>query len=524
MKKVSQQRTTIHADGPRSVEKEHAHRKRDHDLTTRMGKLQKDYDNKKIKGTKQLYRRLKSVYRAPPDAARQVLNALEKLGWIICRCPHQADCCIARCLQNAVKPEDVRVITKDSDLLVYKASTSITLPVGKDWKTFQKQDLLDRYELKTPDHLLLLGILTTNDYTDGVPFYGLVSNAKIVRTFKLDGLQGLSSQERLRQFKVCVTQYLKNVKDNAKKVQELAEVSMLNRASRNRKNEEADKRDTRRVEKAERQLMIHVNEFDHALQAFVMCTEHPLPTDTAETTSSTPDILSRIKTIIQEVELRKAKANWERFSRTRTSHTGPPAPPPINQETPLYKKKKKRERRHKSCARSRRRQKWQRSRFRSRTDLADRYVPQMVNLKIASPIQEIELTGLTPSTPRPYKPKDSTTINKQAATAPVVKKKRSSLQYPKKEKPGPAALKKSFRGAFATIVLTTGTIKGCLKRATDLSTANVDLIAQRLDMVVSIVNTAKHFVYKMLEMQILRELFPSSRQTIQGQPMTSGQT
>ncbi|KAF9270919.1 hypothetical protein BGZ88_007225, partial [Linnemannia elongata] len=43
-------------------------------------------------------------------------------------------------------------------------------------------------------------------------------------------------------------------------------------------------------------------------------------------------------------------------------------------------------------------------------------------------------------------------------------------------------------------------------------------------MAVSIVNTAKHFVYKMLEMQILRELFPSSRQTIQGQPMTSGQT
>ena len=163
------------------------------------------------------------------------------------------------------------------------------------------------------------------------------------------------------------------------------------------------------------------------------------------------------------------------------------------------------------------------SRFRSRTDLADRYVPQTVNLGIASPIQEIELTGLTPSTPRPYKPKDSTTINKQAATAPVVKKK-SSLQYPKMDKPGHAALKKSFRGAFATIVLTTGTIKGCLKRATDLSTANVDLIAQRLDMAVSIVNTAKHFVYKMLEMQILRELFPSSPQTIQGQPMTSGQT
>jgi hypothetical protein len=62
-------------------------------------------------------------------------------------------------------PEDVRIITKDSDLLVYEVSTSITLPVGKEWKTFRKQDLLDQYDLPTPAHLLLLGILTTNNYT-----------------------------------------------------------------------------------------------------------------------------------------------------------------------------------------------------------------------------------------------------------------------------------------------------------------------------------------------------------------------
>jgi len=363
MKKVSQQCTTIHVDGARSVEKKHAHQKRDRDLATRMGKLQMDYDSKKLKGTKQLYRRLKSVYRAPPDAVRQVLNALEKLGWTICRCPHQADCCIARCLKNAAKPEDVRIITKDSDLLVYDASTSITLPVGKDWKTFQKQDLLDRYELPTPNHLLLLGILTTNDYTDGVPFYGLVSNAEIVRKFKLDGLQELSDQERLQALKSCITQYLDDVHDNAYKFQRLAEKAIENRARKGQIDEKAEGRDLRRVEKAERQLKVHANEFDHALQAFVMCTEHPLPTDATESTSSTPDILSRIKTIIQKVEMRKAKANWERFSRTQTSHTGPPAPPSINQTKPLYKKSKKRERRHGSRARSRRRQKWQRSRY-----------------------------------------------------------------------------------------------------------------------------------------------------------------
>ncbi|KAF9102416.1 hypothetical protein BGX30_009303, partial [Mortierella sp. GBA39] len=69
-----------------------------------------------------------------------------------------------------------------------------------------------------------------------------------------------------------------------------------------------------------------------------MCTEHPLPMDGTETTFSTPDIHSPVKAIIHEVEMKKAKSNWERFSRTQTSHTGPSAPAPIDQAPPLYKK------------------------------------------------------------------------------------------------------------------------------------------------------------------------------------------
>ncbi|KAG0284117.1 hypothetical protein BGZ97_008299 [Linnemannia gamsii] len=144
-------------------------------------------------------------------------------------------------------------------------------------------------------------------------------------------------------------------------------------------------------------------------------------------------------------------------------------------------------------------------------DLADRYEPQKVNLEFASPIEDKDLTGLKPSTPRPYKPKDPTTINRQAPTAD--KRRKSPLKYPE-EKPGPAALKRSFRGAFATVTLTAGTVKGCLTRATDLSMANVDLITRRLNMAVSIINKTTHVVYKMLEMQILRELI-SPLQTTQ---------
>ncbi|KAF9147134.1 hypothetical protein BG015_011284 [Linnemannia schmuckeri] len=118
----------------------------------------------------------------------------------------------------------------------------------------------------------------------------------------------------------------------------------------------------------------------------------------------------------------------------------------------------------------------------------------------------MDLTGLKPSTPRPYKPKKPTTSSNQPTT-PASKKKKL-LGYPV-DKSGHAALKKPFKSVFAAVTLTTESVKGCLKRATDLSTANVDLVAQRLDMAVSIVNTAKRFVYKMLEMQILRELLPT---------------
>ncbi|KAG0364590.1 hypothetical protein BGX24_004542, partial [Mortierella sp. AD032] len=157
-------------------------------------------------------------------------------------------------------------------------------------------------------------------------------------------------------------------------------------------------------------------------------------------------------------------------------------------------------------------------------DQADRYVPQTVNLEKASPIEDTDLSGLKPSTPRPYKPKDATTITKQAATAPVAKKKKKKLLGYHLDKTGHAALKKSFKPVFATVTLTTGLVKGCLKRATNLSTANVDLVAEKLDKAVSIVNTAKHLVYKMLEMRIFRELFPSPLQTTQSQAMAGKPT
>jgi hypothetical protein len=46
---------------------------------------------------------------------------------------------------------------------------------------------------------------STNGYTDGVPFYGLVSNAIIIRTFNLDDLTGFDNQDPLQRFSVHAT-------------------------------------------------------------------------------------------------------------------------------------------------------------------------------------------------------------------------------------------------------------------------------------------------------------------------------
>ncbi|KAF8945772.1 hypothetical protein BGZ47_001972 [Haplosporangium gracile] len=297
---------------------------------------------------------------------------------------------------------------------------------------------MDRQQLATPAHFLL-GIFITNDYTDGVPFYGLLSNAEIVQTFALDGLEGLNDQKRLRRLRQHVIQFLNTVHDNANEVQMIAENILLDDAKRRQ-------RGVRGVCRA------------------------PLSMDGTNTASCTPNIHSPVKTIIQEVEMKKAKINWERFSRTQTSHTGPSAPASIDQAPPLYKKN-----------------------------------PDSGRIK------QIDT------------PKESTTSNNQPTTPAAKKKKKKLLGY-HPDKTGHAALKKSFESVFATVTLTTGSVKGCLERATDLSTANVVLVAQRLDMAMSIVNTVKHFVYKMLEMRILRDLFPSPLQTTQGQAMVDKQT
>ncbi|KAF9082320.1 hypothetical protein BGX29_003945 [Mortierella sp. GBA35] len=215
--RLSKETATIHADGPRSVEKEHAHQKRDSALERQLEKFEKDYAEGKIKGTKNLCRRIKAVYRAPPEALRHVLNILEEKDWRVCHCNHQADRCIARHVKDATELENVRVITKDSDSVVYEVSTSITLPVGNQWKTFQKQDLMDN------------------------------TNSPPRPTFFFSVLEKLNDQERLQTFKHHITHYSNIVHDNATKVMGTAVRSRTRRRERNPNAAQAPKADEKDV-------------------------------------------------------------------------------------------------------------------------------------------------------------------------------------------------------------------------------------------------------------------------------------
>ena len=155
-------------------------------------------------------------------------------------------------------------------------------------------------------------------------------------------------------------------------------------------------------------------------------------------------------------------------------------------------------------------------RFRRRTDLVRPYEPHKVFLPDASPVEEDALQHLTPSTPRPFKPKPDSSNNNNDGNSNnnksnKKKRKKKPLKLPT-DKEGPKALKKSFGGAFKMLVLTAGSLWGCLRRATDLTSEEIARVVNRIDRAVFVMNSAKHIVMKILEFFILRRLLPARNQ------------
>ncbi|KAK3820792.1 MAG: hypothetical protein J3R72DRAFT_459524 [Linnemannia gamsii] len=500
--RLSKVNTIIHVDGPRSLENEAEHKRRDERLQNTLDKLTPTATKDKLEsgsGLKAVYRICRSAYRLPPEALEQVLGVMEDSGWRVCRCEHQSDLCIATHVRRAPDKSDIRVVTHDSDLLAFEDIHSITIPASRDWTTYYKDELLVKLDLPSPTHLVFVSIITGNDYTRGVSYYGLASNTAIIRHFDLGGLGAMTGQDRVEGFQKLVGDYL--------------DVTPLPESK-------AEIKDQKRIDRAGLQLAVTVADFQGAIGASVSCQESPQSTDG----SLPPPAYDIVRSTLFQLEMRKARINSSRVKRIGVAAETRGASPVSESlmdagepSTPIVpaasagqqgyfdsgrsgKAKTKRKRKHrgprKNRANRRRLNKWRKSMFRRRTDLAHPYEPHEGFLPDASPVEEDALQHLTPSTPRPFKPKPDSSNNNNDGNS-------------NNNDEGPKALKNSFGGAFKMMVLTVGSLWGCLRRATDLTSEEITQVVNKIDRAVFVMNSAKHLVMKMLEFFILRCLLPA---------------
>jgi hypothetical protein len=327
---MSKVQTIIHVDGPRSLEKEAEHKRRDERLQKSFDKLTATATKDKLEsglGLKAVYRTCRSAYRLPSEALDQVLGVIENNGWRVCRCTHQSDLCIASHVRRAPDKSAIRVVTHDSDLLAYEDIHSITIPAGisRDWITYYKDKLLLKLDLPSPAHLVLASIVTGNDYTRGVPYYGLASNTVIIRHFDLGFLAEMTGQNLVEGFQSLVGDYLDAVKakaeDNRRSAGQRQQQRRQRRAQQKNRRQipppesKAEQRDQKRIDRADLQLAVTVADFQGAIEAFVSCQESPQSTDG----SRPPPIYDAVRSTLLELEVRKARINSYRVKRIRVA-------------------------------------------------------------------------------------------------------------------------------------------------------------------------------------------------------------
>ncbi|KAK3825281.1 MAG: hypothetical protein J3Q66DRAFT_420200 [Benniella sp.] len=85
------------------------------------------------------------------------------------------------------------------------------MPVGREreFTTFNKADVMAALDLPSERHLLLTAILTKNDYSSPVPWFGIRKNAEIVRSLEIhqystDFQLGGILKECIRKYLICI--------------------------------------------------------------------------------------------------------------------------------------------------------------------------------------------------------------------------------------------------------------------------------------------------------------------------------
>ncbi|KAF9542588.1 hypothetical protein EC957_001795 [Mortierella hygrophila] len=226
--------TILHWDGLPSLQKQREHQRRQDRQVKDMDVLRSTVTQARIVGgsrRKAAYKKAKNVYRPPLGVIGEIIAELIlTYGCNVCFCSYQADTCIARHCAQAINLEDLFVVSGDSDMITFKSIPRLIYPLGKhrEMTVIDKADLLRVLELPSDNHLLLAAIVAGNDYTRGVPYYGL----------------GRS---------LYVQEYLVRVQ---------REILARKRTRKNR-------------HRMDTQLSVGVEDVGHALRAFVEITENP---------------------------------------------------------------------------------------------------------------------------------------------------------------------------------------------------------------------------------------------------------
>ncbi|CAO3565455.1 unnamed protein product [Mortierella alpina] len=190
-------RIIVHLDGAQNTEKEYARvarnaayvKSRD-SLDSHLRAMERRAgQNKRTCATaiKKIESLLKQIF-VFTDFEMSTLRAGLRLGTIgklhieICSCATEADLCIAK-RRPAVARQRI-VVTGDSDLLGYRTVKSVlrAVPRSNTFARYHKKDVLSKLELPSAMHLVLLAIVSKNDYGPNVKSLGIVRNCKIVKT------------------------------------------------------------------------------------------------------------------------------------------------------------------------------------------------------------------------------------------------------------------------------------------------------------------------------------------------------
>lgn len=116
------------------------------------------------------------------------MDELEQYGWKVHECPHQADTHIGELSSGRSENDEIVVVTRDSDLMVYEGVWNVVMPVGRSHEltTFSKAKLLSSLELPSERHLLVTALVTKNDYFEGTRWMGIKRNLEVIRTLDIE--------------------------------------------------------------------------------------------------------------------------------------------------------------------------------------------------------------------------------------------------------------------------------------------------------------------------------------------------